>query len=224
MIRVYIGGSFDPIHLGHETMAHYICKSLDDYQADYKIFLLPTAGSPFKNNTLDSYHRVNMLKLACSHSTFQLDGRELTKTPPVFSIDTFTEIRQQYPDDTLIFAMGLDSFESLPKWKQSSQLINLCHFWVFDRLDENKPNLYNRSSENVVNQLSKSLKLHASKNLQPLITSSNSYVFFDIRTPPAISSSSIRYMIRNQCHENDIKNLLSNEVWEYIKSNKLYLT
>ena len=144
-IRAYLGGSFDPVHNGHLQMALYVYQSLlpiaKQQQRELQVSLLPNARSPFKADSTDPKHRLAMLKLAIKNTPLQINELELWQTPPVYTIDSVKTLRARYPHDDLIFIMGMDSAQSLDKWKDGLTLTDHVNLWVFNRLSigENDP-------------------------------------------------------------------------------------
>ncbi|MDO8418134.1 MAG: nicotinate-nucleotide adenylyltransferase [Agitococcus sp.] len=129
----YFGGSFDPIHQGHLATA----RELVDVFALAKLVFLPTALSPLKQQSLASLHRVAMLKLAIQDdSVFAIDEQELHRPQPSYTIDTLRCLRTQYgTQQSLALIMGMDSFLSLPKWRDWQQLTDFAHLIVVSRPD-----------------------------------------------------------------------------------------
>ncbi len=140
-IRAYLGGSFDPVHSGHVQMAMFVYQCLLPIaklqQRDLHVSLLPNARSPFKTHSTDPAHRLAMLKLATRNTPLQINELELWQTPPVYTIDSVHALRQRYPDDCLIFIMGMDSARSLGKWKDGLKLTDSVNLWIFSRHDIN---------------------------------------------------------------------------------------
>ena len=156
-IRAYLGGSFDPVHNGHLQMALYVYQSLlpiaEQQQHELQVSLLPNARSPFKADSTDPKHRLAMLKLAIKNTPLQINELELWQTPPVYTIDSVKTLRARYPHDSLIFIMGMDSAQSLDKWKDGLTLTDHVNLWVFNRLSiaENDP-IINNNDENTIAQ------------------------------------------------------------------------
>ncbi|MFP3455850.1 nicotinate-nicotinamide nucleotide adenylyltransferase [Psychrobacter sp. SIMBA_152] len=136
-IRAYLGGSFDPVHNGHLEVAMSVYQHLlpiaTQLQRALHVSLLPNARSPFKTQSTDPNHRLNMLKLATENTPIQINELELWQAPPVYTIDSVRTLRQQYPNDSLIFIMGMDSAHSLDKWKDGLRLTDHVNLWVFNR-------------------------------------------------------------------------------------------
>ncbi len=136
-IRAYLGGSFDPVHNGHLEVAMSVYQHLlpiaTQLQRTLHVSLLPNARSPFKTQSTDPNHRLAMLKLATESTPIQINELELWQAPPVYTIDSVRTLRQQYPNDNLIFIMGMDSAHSLDKWKDGLRLTDHVNLWVFNR-------------------------------------------------------------------------------------------
>ncbi|QOD12958.1 nicotinate-nicotinamide nucleotide adenylyltransferase [Psychrobacter sp. 28M-43] len=136
-IRAYLGGSFDPVHNGHLEVAMSVYQHLlpiaKQLQRTLHVSLLPNARSPFKTQSTDPNHRLAMLKLATENTLIQINELELWQAPPVYTIDSVRTLRQRYPNDSLLFIMGMDSAHSLDKWKDGLRLTDYVNLWVFNR-------------------------------------------------------------------------------------------
>ena len=143
-IRAYLGGSFDPVHNGHIEVALHVYQDLlpiaKQQNRPLHVSLLPNARSPFKTQSTDPAHRLAMLQLATQDTPIQINELELWQAPPVYTIDSVHTLRQQYPNDCLIFIMGMDSARSLDKWKDGLQLTDYVNLWIFNREDSDHIN------------------------------------------------------------------------------------
>lgn len=122
-----MGGTFDPIHLGHLMIAEAVW---NEYRLD-KILFIPSANPPHKSNVLTSAkHRFNMALLAtCSNPHFEVSSIEMERQGPSYTVDTIKELKQIYgPDAELYFIIGADSIKELPTWHNIDELLTLCHF------------------------------------------------------------------------------------------------
>ncbi len=120
------GGSFNPIHRGHVTLAKEIAGHL---RLDRVIFL-PTATPPHKQNhpLLDAGHRAEMVKLAIAdESIFSISDYDLLRDGPSYTIDTVTHFQQELGSDiSLYWLIGADSLAELISWHRVCDLIDAC--------------------------------------------------------------------------------------------------
>ncbi len=128
-----LGGSFNPIHRCHLSIAHSAQQLL---QLD-RILFVPTGDPPHKQSgTLAAArHRYRMVQLAIQDSPgFALTDIEIRRPGKSYSIDTVRTIQQEYgPAATIFFIIGLDAFLDLPSWKDAETLLASCHFVVISR-------------------------------------------------------------------------------------------
>ncbi len=121
-----MGGTFDPVHLGHLALADEAWKQLKMQ----KVIFIPAGHPYFKALTRISAadHRLNMLKLALAgKSYFELSLIEIERPGPSYALDTLTRMKAEIgPADELFFILGWDSLLTLPKWEQPERLISLC--------------------------------------------------------------------------------------------------
>ncbi len=217
-IRAYLGGSFDPVHNGHVQMAMAVYQCLlpiaEQQQRDLQVSLLPNARSPFKTHSTDPAHRLAMLTLATRDTPLQINELELWQTPPVYTIDSVHALRQRYPDDCLIFIMGMDSARSLDKWKDGLKLTDSVHLWVFSRHDinGNMNGLADTAAlqaelptplQNRVIDTPLELLLPTSLTLANSSTLKNAYkghIYIDNRPITAISSTELRQRLQSMTH------------------------
>ena len=157
-IRAYLGGSFNPVHHSHMQMAMYVYQCLAPIAAAQQrplhVSLLPNARSPFKEQSLDPAHRLAMLTLAIQGTPLQISELELWQTPPVYTIDSVRTLHERYPNDSLIFIMGMDSARSLDKWKNGLQLTDYVHLWIFNRNENVNVSAITHHTNNVNQSLS----------------------------------------------------------------------
>lgn len=127
------GGSFNPIHNGHLEIARQTHKLL----ALDRILFIPTGNPPHKQTgaLAPARHRYEMVRLAIADDpAFALSDIEIARQGKSYSIDTVRELqRQQGPDTTLFFVIGLDAFLDLPTWREPEALLAACSFVVISR-------------------------------------------------------------------------------------------
>lgn len=126
-----LGGSFDPIHVGHLRAAENARESLDLQE----VLFVPAQQSPHKGTTTAGARaRLEMVKLAtASHPQFSASDLELRRPAPSYTVDTLVELRAARPYDRLFLIVGSDTFPELPTWRAASQLFELCTLAVVTR-------------------------------------------------------------------------------------------
>jgi nicotinate-nucleotide adenylyltransferase len=136
-----LGGTFDPIHTGHITVADVVREELGLAE----IIFVPAARPWLKSGTfiLSAEHRLDMVRLAItSKSYFKVSTGEIERKGPTFSIDTVTEMKREIGDnDELLFIIGWDNLSELPRWYQPKRLIRLCRLVAVPRAGFPVPDL-----------------------------------------------------------------------------------
>jgi len=123
-----MGGTFDPIHLGHLATAETVREifNLDE------ILFIPAARPPHKvnNHITAEVHRLMMTFLATkSNENFQVSPMEILRDGLSYTLKTIDELHEKFGASTeLFFIIGADSLRDLPTWYQSRELVGKCHF------------------------------------------------------------------------------------------------
>ena len=244
-IRVWLGGSFDPVHLAHLQMITHVYHELMRAFPNVDIIakLLPTAGSPLKTKPTSNQQRLEMLALAIDDMAFlSIDETELQCQPPVYSFHTLSEFKQRYPNDLLIFVLGQDSVEQLDKWYRGFELLSLTNLWVLPRpaLGSLSPSLNHTLSQNLKQNLNQNALANTDKppsinidnRLVPfiihspkdLINQTTNHIYIDKFVVPDIASRDIRAWIYSvQAEQRQQAQLsLPSQVYRYIVEHQLY--
>jgi nicotinate-nucleotide adenylyltransferase len=121
-----LGGTFDPIHVGHLTIAEEVRLKLDLNE----VLFIP-AGQPClkgERSIAPGEHRLEMLKLAIgSNPRFKVSAIELRRAGPSYSVDTVSALRDELGAEVeLYFIVGFDALAELPIWKEPSRLLDMC--------------------------------------------------------------------------------------------------
>jgi len=127
-----LGGTFDPIHLGHVRMAQEFKARL----ALDEMRLLPCHLPPHKATPVrSSAQRLAMVQLALKTTPeLQVDARELLREQVSYTIDTLAELRRELgPDVSLCWCVGMDSLVSLNSWHRWQELLDYAHLVVATR-------------------------------------------------------------------------------------------
>lgn len=126
-----MGGTFDPVHIGHLRSALEAALALNA-----TVRLMPAPVPPHRNQPLASAEqRLRMLEIAIQGvPELQVDARELRRSGPSYSVDTLIEMRSELGADLpLALIVGADAFAGLPSWHRWLQLFELAHIVVLNR-------------------------------------------------------------------------------------------
>jgi nicotinate-nucleotide adenylyltransferase len=133
------GGTFDPIHLGHTTVAAEAVKQIDAE----KIIFVPAKRSPLKGLSplASDADRFAMLALAVAdNKKFELSDYELRKPEPSYTLETIRRFQTSLGSDTSIYwLIGADSIDELPLWYEITKLIDECNLSTMYRAGCNPP-------------------------------------------------------------------------------------
>ncbi|UVI32040.1 nicotinate-nucleotide adenylyltransferase [Paenibacillus spongiae] len=136
MIKVgLMGGTFDPIHIGHLIVAETAREAcgLDE------IWFIPSYAPPLKQNApgADGEVRLEMVYRAIDFQPhFRAMDIELERGGVSYSIDTVLELQSLYPGRTFSYIIGSDRVNDLPAWHRIDELAKLVHFIGVERPGE----------------------------------------------------------------------------------------
>lgn len=130
---VLFGGTFDPIHLGHTTVAVDAAKSIG---AD-KVVFIPAKRSPLKGflPRASDDDRLEMIALATgAEKNFEVSDFELQKPAPSYSLKTVQKFQAEYGDEASIYwLIGADGVNDLAYWHKIVELIDACNLTTMYR-------------------------------------------------------------------------------------------
>lgn len=136
-----LGGTFDPVHLGHLAVAEEACRYLNMNE----VVFIPAGRPYFKSSSSISpaEHRVNMLNLAIADKPyFKISLMEIRRPGPSYAVDTLAKMKRQLgTGDELFFIMGWDSLLSLPQWQEPQRLLKLCRLVAAPRPGYPRPDI-----------------------------------------------------------------------------------
>jgi len=193
-----LGGTFDPIHMGHLIIAEETRTRLDLAE----VLFMPAREPWLKANNYISpaEHRVQMVRLAIADEpAFKLSTMEIERAGPSYTVDTIAELKGQIGvGDKLFFILGWDNLIQLPQWHEPSQLVKMCHLVAVPRVGYPHPKLKTLAA--AISGLSQSVIL--------------------LNTPQIeISSSEIRNRVARGL---SIHHLVPEPVEKYIREHNLY--
>ena len=133
----FLGGSFDPPHLGHLKIIQSCFKKFDVN----KFILIPTNRSPFKKKMpiATAFHRIQMLKLLINNinKDIIIDDWEVKRDAPSYSYDTIKHLNIIYPNSHLSMIIGEDQLECFKEWKNYNKILDAVELIVFNRSENN---------------------------------------------------------------------------------------
>ena len=128
-----IGGSFDPIHLGHTRIIKEAIKQLSLDQ----ILIIPTKNNPWKNQSVaNDQQRVEMIKIAIKDikqakvEMIELESGDQEKN---YTVDTIHLLKEKYQQDELFYIMGMDQASQFDKWKKPKKIAKMVQLVAFLR-------------------------------------------------------------------------------------------
>jgi len=129
-----LGGTFDPIHIGHLVIAEEARIKLG-----FREVLFVPAGQPWRKldrNITPAVHRVEMVRCAIADNPhFKLCTLEVERPGPSYTVDTLKMLRKQLGSKaSLFFILGRDTLAELPLWKEPKKVVQLCRLVVPPRL------------------------------------------------------------------------------------------
>lgn len=132
-----LGGTFDPVHQGHEYLAR---QATDHLQLD-RVVWIPTRYPPHKKQVVATYEErcVAIEKAIAAEPDFEL--LQLSPTTTSYGIDVFNAVQNRYPHSQYYWLLGWDSFASLPYWYQRQALIPNLIWLIAPRSDPQSPSL-----------------------------------------------------------------------------------
>jgi len=129
-----LGGTFDPIHIGHLRAALEVAEqfALDELR------LIPSARPPHRGAPqVSAEARLDMARLAVQGvAPLTVDDRELRRDRPSWTIETLESLRGELGAEVRLFLLlGWDAFCGLPTWHRWQELLEHCHILVLQRPD-----------------------------------------------------------------------------------------
>lgn len=122
------GGSFNPIHNHHITMAK--C-ALEKELVD-EVWIIPSKNHPYNKNLAPAYHRINMIVLAFNNPRIKINNLEVDSNETNYTLKTIQKLKKQYPYKFYWMA-GSDILSEINKWHGRDELFKETEFIIFNR-------------------------------------------------------------------------------------------
>ena len=124
-----MGGTFDPIHIGHLRIAEEVREAL----ALDKVLFVPAGQPVFKRDqeVTDAETRFAQVSAAVADNPyFEASRIEIDRPGDTFTVDTLRELHARFPNAELYFIVGSDAAESIGKWRNVAEIAELAHLAV----------------------------------------------------------------------------------------------
>ncbi|MDE7303085.1 MAG: nicotinate (nicotinamide) nucleotide adenylyltransferase [Oscillospiraceae bacterium] len=200
MRRAIFGGSFDPVHKGHVSLASELQKAL---RLD-EVIVMPTGISPFKKDMerrpASGEDRLEMCRLAFADMPFvTVSDYEISQGGVSYTVDTVRHFHGLYPDDKLFLLVGGDMLMSFDRWRSWQEILSMCGLAAVSREQ-------NGADMDELEKKAAELRKFGE-------------VIFVKTEPLEISSAEIREKIIKNC---DLSCYVPQNVVKYILENNLY--
>lgn len=170
-------GTFNPIHIGHLTIANHLVENSELDQ----VWFVVTPQSPFKKKSslLDDHQRLEMVYLATKdYNKLRPSDIEFGLKQPNYTIDTLTYLIEKFPQHEFSLIMGEDNLKSFHKWKNYEQILANHDILVYPRLSDGKietqfnqhPKIFNISAP--IMELSSTFirnEIKSGRNIKPML-------------------------------------------------------
>ncbi|MEG0967339.1 MAG: nicotinate-nucleotide adenylyltransferase [Pseudomonas sp.] len=203
-----LGGTFDPVHIGHLRSALEVAEGL----ALDELRLMPNARPPHRNTPqVSAQDRLAMVRCAVEGvPTLSVDARELARDTPSYTIETLELMRAELAaSDQLFLLLGWDAFCGLPSWHRWEELLQHCHILVLQRPD---------ADVEPPDALRNLLAARSVSDPQALIGPAG-HIAFVWQTPLAVSATQIRQLLASG---KSVRFLVPDAVLAYIDAHNLY--
>lgn len=204
-----MGGTFDPIHIGHLRSALEARELLGCDELRF----IPCHQPPHRATpSVTSVQRLRMIELAiAAEPGLRVDAREIKREGPSYTIDTLAELRAEIGVDCALYLLiGMDAFVELDTWLRWNELLNFANLVVMQRPDSVFP------QQGAVADL---LRAHRVE-LNDVKVKMHGAIAIVQLTPLPISATAIRALIHAQ---RSPRYLLPDAVWQFIREQNLYV-
>jgi nicotinate-nucleotide adenylyltransferase len=128
----FLGGSFDPLHVGHLLIARDVAEHL---KLD-RVYLVPAGQAPLKRSApgAPAEHRLAMARRAVAQEPgFGVLALEVQRGGISYTVDTARELRRRFARDRLFWILGSDQVAQLGAWREAGALVDLLEFAAVER-------------------------------------------------------------------------------------------
>lgn len=197
------GGTFDPVHWGHLLIAE--C-AMSEVELDRVIWV--TTPEPHYKQAVPFEHRLEMVQMAIAdHPGFTIFRSQCQVSTRSYAFQTLFSLQAAYPNTDWYWILGLDTFQTLPRWYRLVEIATACNWIVAPR-------------GSVVQQAIAQVQLTCEQVVQQLAVHNVTIKWQILHLPMVGVSSSL---VRQRCRSNySIRYLVPEAVRTYIASHNLY--
>jgi nicotinate-nucleotide adenylyltransferase len=127
----FVGGTFDPIHVGHIAMAEAAaeCAGLD------RVLLVPSNLPPHRPPAAaPAADRLAMCRLAAAgHPRLEVSDIELRRPGASYTVDTLRALSEERPGDELYLVLGWDAVRAIREWRSPDDVLRLARLVIVTR-------------------------------------------------------------------------------------------
>ena len=195
---IMFGGAFNPPLNSHFLLAQQIVNEVEDID---KVIFVPVNIKYEKNEAIiSSEDRYNMLKMVCDkNENFEVSRLEIDSNRPLFTIETLDILQKEYPKHQILFATGTDNLKEFDTWEGADKITEKYRVLIFER-----------DADKMEDIIASNSFLNANKD---------TFIKLRDNTRTDLSSTFARSKLREG---KSIRYLTPDEVYNYIKENKLY--
>ncbi len=206
-----LGGTFDPVHLGHLRLAQEVADALSLTAVRFIPGGTPPHRAAPQTPVAD---RVAMVKLAIADNPlFALDEREARRAGPSYTFDTLAELRAELGITCpLVLMMGADAFLGFESWHRWQDIFGLAHVVVAHRPGS--------ALGEMPAALAREFARCRSSDPQAVHRAAAGAIVEVPITALDISATRVRALVREK---RSVRYLLAPPVFDYVNDNKLFL-
>ena len=194
-----MGGTFDPVHIGHLLLGEF---AYEGFGLD-EIWFMPNGNPPHKKTEYTEealHHRIEMVKLAVNDVPyFKVSLYEAETEEHSYTYSTMQEFNRRYPENDFYFILGADSLFSIEQWRNFREIFPTCTILAAMRDDKDVQSMHLQ-----IDYLTEKYKARIELLRAPLVE---------------ISSTAIR---RRASRGLSVRYMVPDTVAEYIAEHQLY--
>ena len=210
----FYGGSFDPIHIGHLTIARELIRH---FSLDAFVFI-PAFHAPHKRDRVptSAFHRFAMLCVATNvDADIKVSTIEIDLPEKPYTVETLPRLKAEFPDAEIFFVMGADSWQDIRTWREWEKVLLMTNHIVVTRPG------YAIDFSHVTDEV-RSRIIDLRKHTSPLVlpASEQQHIYVTDAVNMEISATDIRRDIREGV--GDWREELPEQVAKYIEKYQIY--